>query len=158
MEGERIYTVPLRKEWLNVSRWRRTKRAVAGLRAFLLKHTKAKEVKLDRWVNEALWAKGAKNPPSRITVKVKVEKEIAIAELATLPPRAKRIAEAQKTISESTKKKEEIKKAKEEDKKKAEDYKKKKEEDKKALEEAKRKEEDKKKAQVTKQQEIAMHK
>lgn len=156
-EGEtRTYTVPLRKEWLKVPRWRRSKRAAAALRAFLLKHTKAKQVKIGKWANESLWASGVKKPPTRVIVTVKREKDIARAELATLPSRAKRLAAEAKARAEARKKKETERKAKEaEDKKKQKEYKKKKDEEKKELEEAKEK---KAKAKVTKAQEIAMHK
>ena len=63
MAEEKLMTVPLRKYFLNAPKWRRTKKAANVLRAFVLKHTKAKDVKLSRWVNEHLWTDGAKNPP-----------------------------------------------------------------------------------------------
>ena len=156
-DGEsRTYVIPLRKEWLKVPKWRRSKRAAAALRAFLLKHTKAKQVKIGRWANEALWVRSAKNPPAKITVTVKKEKDIARAELTTLPAKAKRmVVEAKKRAEERKKKETAKKKEEEEKKKKEEDHKKKKAEEKKELEKAKEK---KARAKVTKAQEIAMHK
>lgn len=134
-EGEsRTYIVPLRQGWIKIARWKRTERAIRELQKFLLKHTKAKSVALSRWINDAIWAHGGKNPPGKITITVKLEKDVARAELAQLPPKAKRVAEVAKV---KRKKKEEEKKAKEEEKKKVEEYKKQKEEEKKKLYEAK---------------------
>lgn len=152
MAEEKVYTVPLRREWLKVPRWRRSKRAVTTLRNFLIRHTKAKDVKLGKWLNEAIWKSGGRSPPPRITVKITKDKDIARAELAELPPKAKRLRELKKVKAEAKKKREAAKKAKEEEKKKEEDYKKKKEEEKKKLEEAKAK------AKMTKEQEMAMRK
>ena len=156
-DGEsRTYVIPLRKDWLKVPKWRRSKRAAAALRVFLLKHTKAKQAKIGKWANEALWARGAKNPPSKITVIVKKEKDIARAELATLPAKAKRmLAEAAKRTATRKKKDAERKQKDEEKKKEQEERKKKTAEEKKELEAAKKK---KTRAKVTKAQEMAMHK
>jgi len=173
---ERTYVVPLRKAWLKTPRWRRSKKAVAALRAYILKHTKSKEVKIGKWLNEEVWKKRGKNPPGKVLVKVEFDKDVANVELAELSPKAKRIEdtkakkeaekkkeekakEAAKKKEEQAKKKEkEDKKAKkEEDKKKAEDYKKKKKEDKEEIEDIKKKE-SKKKARITKEQEMSMHK
>lgn len=152
----RTYNIPLRKEWLKVPKWRRSKRAATALKEFLIKHTKAKEVKIGKWANELLWKKGAKNPPAKINVTVKLEKDIARAELTTLPPKAKRIIAEEKKRAEERKKKEAERKAKEEEKKKKqEEHKKKKEEEKKELEKAKEK---KTQAKMTKAQEMSLHK
>jgi ribosomal protein L31E len=149
MADERLYTINLRREWLKVSKWRRAKRAAGAARTFLLRHTKAKEVVFGRWMNEAIWAQGASNPIGKITVRVTKDKDIARAELAELPTRAKRVSEAaQKEV-----KKKDVKKTKAEEKQKEEDYKKKKDEEKKALEQAKQYQ-----SKITKEQEISMHK
>lgn len=79
---ERIYNVPLRKEFLKIQRWRRTERAVTALRTFLKKHMKTEVVRLGKEINEKLWQHGIKNPPHHIKVTVtKNEKGEAIAEL-----------------------------------------------------------------------------
>ena len=102
---KRNYIVPLRREWLKVPRWRRSKRAVDALHSYLEKHTKVENVKISNWLNQAIWKDGGKNPPGKIEVQVKIEnrkvqdkktkKEIdvpfAIAELAILPKRAERL-------------------------------------------------------------------
>jgi len=149
MADEKLYTIPLRREWLKVPTWRRAKRAAGTVRTYLLKHTKTKDVKLGRWLNENLWAKGAKNPPSKVTVKVTKDKDIARAELAELPAYAKRVSEA---AQKEMKKKDDTKAKAVETRKKEDEYRKKKEEEKKAIEQAKQYQ-----SKVTKSQEIAMH-
>jgi large subunit ribosomal protein L31e len=105
-EGEsRTYIVPLRKGYANTPNWRRSKKAVDILRQFIVRHTKVENVKLSNWVNEEVWKDGGKNPPHKIEVKVKIEKEkiqdkktkkdvdvpFAKVELATLSKRIERI-------------------------------------------------------------------
>ena len=65
---ERVYNVPLRREYLKVQYWRRTEKAVTALREFLQKHMKSSEVKMSPEVNEALWNHGIRNPPHHIKV------------------------------------------------------------------------------------------
>ena len=43
---KRTYIIPLRREWLKVPRWRRSKRAVDALHSYLEKHTKVENVKI----------------------------------------------------------------------------------------------------------------
>lgn len=135
MATERTYTIQLRKGWLSVPRWRRAKRAIAEVQTFLKRHTKSKEVKIDSWVNNMIWGKGAKNPPSKITLKVSFDKDKAVAELPELPSKAKRLREAVKQTEDKRKKKSLLKIAKDEKEKKADEHKKKKAEEKIALEE-----------------------
>lgn len=113
----RNYIVPLRKGWLKVPRWRRSKRAVAELKKFLERHTKADEIKLSNWINELIWAHGGKNPPAKIAIKVELKEEeigktkkekikVAYADLQVLTKRAERIEDkAKKTKAERDKKK-----------------------------------------------------
>ena len=151
MAEEKLFTIPLRREWVRVPRWRRTKRAADAVRAFVLRFAKAKDVKIGRWLNLELWAKGAKSPPSKVAVKITKDKDIAKVELAKLQPKAIREAEKLKSKEAKKKKLEAVKAAKEEKEKKEEEYKKKKEEEQKKIEEAKH-------AKITKEQEMAMHK
>ena len=151
MAEEKTFTIPLRREWLKVPRWRRTKRAVSEIRTFVIKHAKTKEAKIGKWLNLSLWAKGAKNPPGKVTVNISKEKDVALVELAELPAKAKRITQQMTKKETEAKKREDAKKLKEEQKQKEEDYKKKKEVETKAVEKAKQ-------AKITKEQEIAMHK
>lgn len=84
----RTYTIPLRKEFLKSARWRRSKKAVSVVRSFVTQHTKSEEVKVGKWLNETIWKRGSKNPPSRVRVDVKKEENYAIVELSELPRKA----------------------------------------------------------------------
>lgn len=79
--GEMMYTVPLRQEALKTSHNRRTNRAVAALRQFVSRHTKAEHVVVSPALNEELWLRGIHRPPPRITVKVTVDGGTATARL-----------------------------------------------------------------------------
>lgn len=79
---ERTYTIPLRKEYLKVPRWKRTNKAVIAAKKFLQKHMKSENVKLGKHLNEKLWKHGIKNPPHHVKVTVlKDEKGVVKAEL-----------------------------------------------------------------------------
>lgn len=65
---ERIYTIPLR-EVFDVPKPRRANSAVRVVKEFLARHMKAKEVKIDGPLNEALWKNSREKPPRRIKVK-----------------------------------------------------------------------------------------
>ncbi|MHC1579746.1 MAG: 50S ribosomal protein L31e [Candidatus Alkanophagales archaeon] len=81
-EGEeRIYTIPLRREFLKAPRWRRSEKAVRAVKEFLKRHTKAEEVFLDTSINEKIWERGAQKPPHRIRVRVRLEGGVARATL-----------------------------------------------------------------------------
>ena len=69
MAEERIYTIPLRKEFSKAPNYKRTKRALSAIKQFLLKHTKAEEVKIGKYLNLELWKHGRQNPPPRIKIK-----------------------------------------------------------------------------------------
>lgn len=86
----RTYTIPLRKEFLKTARWRRAEKAVNTVRSFVVQHAKAEDVKVGRWLNEAIWKRGAKNPPSRVRVDVKKEDNHVLVELSELPRNAKK--------------------------------------------------------------------
>jgi len=73
-EQERIYTVPLKEAW-QAQRYRRSERAVMVLKAFAIRHMKAKEVSVDTSVNEVIWARGIKSPPHKIRVKMTKDDE-----------------------------------------------------------------------------------
>ncbi|MBN2111792.1 60S ribosomal protein L31 [Candidatus Woesearchaeota archaeon] len=130
---ERNYNIPLRREWLKVPRWKRTKRAVKAARAFLQRHMKSDNVKLGKYLNEYLWNHGIKNPPHHVKVNVTKDSEgMVIAELEGAPrpeikeEKPKKGAEKKEEEKEekAAKKKEEPKKeVKKEEKPKAEEKK-----------------------------------
>ena len=153
---ERIMILGLRKRFLIAPMWRRSKKAMNVLEQQVLKHTKADEVKISKWLNEHIWAHGGKNPPGKVKIRVDVitekDRKIAKAELFELPPRAKREAEEAKLKESKKKKTESAKAVKEEKAKKDEEFKKNKAEEQKKLDEAKEH------AKPTKEQEMAMNK
>jgi len=75
MADERTYIVPLRKEWLKVARYRRSKKAVSAVRFFIQKHMKTEDVRLGRHLNMKLWSRGMKKPPHKVAVKAVIVEE-----------------------------------------------------------------------------------
>tara|TARA_Y100000310_G_scaffold109178_1_gene107611 strand:- start:7728 stop:8177 length:450 start_codon:yes stop_codon:yes gene_type:complete len=83
---ERTYNVPLRREWLKVPKYRRSKRAVDALRQFLVKHMKSENVKIGKHANLDIWKHGIKNPPHHIKVNVTKDSEgVVNAEIVGAP-------------------------------------------------------------------------
>jgi len=80
VEGERIYTIPLRAV-KKAPRWKRSKRAIALIREFLVRHTKAEYLILDNALNEKIWERGSQKPPSRVRVRVTRQEDTVRAEL-----------------------------------------------------------------------------
>jgi len=96
---ERIYTIPLRKEFQKAPSYKRASKARRALREFLVKHMKVKEVKIGKYLNEKIWERGPKNPPHKVNVKVTKDGDVAHAELVDAP------IEKVKKTKKSTKKK-----------------------------------------------------
>ena len=111
---ERVYNIPLRKEFRKVANWRKTEKAVKALREFVVKHMKSDNVLLSKYVNKELWKHGIKNPPHHVKISAKKDdKGKVMVELAELPAKAKRELENQKDVDkkkEAKKKEEEAKK------------------------------------------------
>ena len=81
---ERTYTIPLRREWLRVPRYKRAKRTIHAVQNFLKRHMRAEleNVKLGNSINLEIWKHGIRNPPSRIRITTrKDDKGIVYAEL-----------------------------------------------------------------------------
>src|SRR3989338_8855750 len=117
--AEQIITLNLRRGFINVPTWRKSKRAAEEVRAQVMHYAKVNDVIISKWVNEAIWSRGGKNPPPKIKLKLEIdrEKKTARVELFELPAKAKREAEAAKSKEEKQKKTDAAKKAKEEKKK-----------------------------------------
>ncbi len=84
IEEEHVYTIPLR-DTKKSPRWRRSKRAITEIREYLARHLSAEPamVKLDSSINERIWERGSRNPPSKIIVRaMKFEDGVVEAELA----------------------------------------------------------------------------
>lgn len=79
---EKVYTIPLRKKWVEKPRVARANLCIDNVRLFLSRHLKTDEIKISQLLNESLWAGGAKKPPAFVKVKaVKDEKGIVNAML-----------------------------------------------------------------------------
>ena len=84
---EREYIINIRREVGKAPIYKRAKKAIRAVKEFLVRHMKVRDrdlrkVKLDRYLNEYLWARGIRNPQTRIKVKVVKEGDIVRAELA----------------------------------------------------------------------------
>ena len=87
--AEKIFTIPLRKEWLKVPKYRRAKKAISALNIYLKKHLK-KEVKIGKYLNSKVWARGNENPPGKIKVRIEEDKDNLTAELINAPREVKK--------------------------------------------------------------------
>jgi large subunit ribosomal protein L31e len=112
---EREYVIPLRARWKIVPTYKRANKAVKTIKEFLVKHMKIRDrdldkIKVDKYLNEAIWARGIKHPPSKIKVKAIKEGDIVRVEAADLHDKLKfkKLREEKVKIKgESTKKKKE---------------------------------------------------
>ena len=119
---ERLYTIPLRKEFQKVPNYKRTSKAIKAIRNFAQKHMKCDNVKIGKHLNLEIWKHGIKNPPHHIQVKaVKDKKGLVKVELVGAPTKEKVPSILRKSRAKFEKKE---KKKKEEEKKKKEDTKK----------------------------------
>lgn len=111
---ERVYNVPLRKEYMKAPNWKRTPKAVKALKQFISKHMKSENVIIGRYANQLLWKNGIKNPPHHIKVNaVKDDKGKVMVEIVELPGKAKREEAKLKDLEKKKEaaKKEEVKTA-----------------------------------------------
>jgi large subunit ribosomal protein L31e len=74
---ERVYNVPLRKQWLKAPLYKRAKKAAKTLREFLAKHMKTdvEKVKIGKYANLKIWERGIRFPPHHIKVTAKKDEE-----------------------------------------------------------------------------------
>ena len=105
-DNERLYVIPLRKEFLKVPRYMRTRKAVKAIRLFAQKHMKTSTVKIGPYLNELMLARGRKNPPYKVQVRIikeedKDKKQISRVELASIP--VKKAEEKKKKLTERVK-------------------------------------------------------
>ena len=87
--AEKIFTIPLRREWLRAPKYRRGKRAINSLKTYLKKHLK-KEVRIGKYLNSEIWARGNENPPGKVKVRIEEDKDKLTAELINAPREAKK--------------------------------------------------------------------
>ncbi len=110
---EREYVIPLRKEFMKVPRYRKSKKSIKAIKEFISKHMKVEEVKIGSYLNELVWSRGPKNPIPRVKVKTRKIDDYAQVELID-----NKFAETkeEKEEKESKKKKKEDKKETKEEK------------------------------------------
>ncbi len=90
----REYVIPLRRFWIILPKYRRASRAAKTIKQFIAKHMKVPErdtdnVKLDIYLNNEIWHRGIRSPPSKIKVRAIKEGNIVKVELAELPEKLK---------------------------------------------------------------------
>ena len=91
---EREYIIPLRRKFQHVARYKKTPKAIKTVKEFLVKHMKIydrdlNKIKIDKNLNEFLWARGIKNPPHKIRVKAIKDRENIRVELIDYPNKLK---------------------------------------------------------------------
>jgi large subunit ribosomal protein L31e len=67
---EKMVVIPLWKSQ-KTGRYRQTHKAMSVLRDEVAKVVKDNDFLIDTQLNEYIWARGIKNPPKRITVRIK---------------------------------------------------------------------------------------
>ena len=87
---EREYIINIRRKVGGVAIYKRAPKAIRTIKEFLVRHMKIRDrdlrkVKLDRYLNEYLWARGIRNPQTRLKIKAVKEGDIVRAELSELP-------------------------------------------------------------------------
>ena len=88
---EREYIVPLRREYLNVPKYRRAKRAVHALKEFIAQHMKIydrdlRKVKVDVYLNNEIRFRGMRSPLPKVRVKaIKYEDGTVSVKLVDIP-------------------------------------------------------------------------
>ena len=108
---EREYIIPLRKEWSKVPRYKRTMKSVKAIKEFIARHMRVNDrdinkVKLDVYLNNEIWFRGSKKPPTKVRVKARKEGDIVKVEFVEVPQRVKFIIARQEKIHKKIEKKE----------------------------------------------------
>ncbi len=112
-EIDRIYVIPLRKEWMKVSRSSRANRSISTIKNFVKRHTKSKVIKISHEVTEAVFKRNIKKPPAKIKVRIRGDENLINVDLfgierkeipekkkhKSLIKRLKDVAEEKKQIS-----------------------------------------------------------
>ena len=91
---EKEYIIPLREKGRSVPRYKKTPKAVKTVKEFLVRHMKIRDrdlnkIKVDRFVNEALWFRGIKNPPHKIKIRAIKQGDLVRVELVDIPGKLK---------------------------------------------------------------------
>jgi large subunit ribosomal protein L31e len=113
---ERLYVVPLRRGFLKAAKYKRSSKSIRLIKEFLKKHMKTENVLIGKYLNEAIWKNGPKNPPSKVNIKVVKENDIATAEIIGAPEEAPKEEPKKKTKAKKTVEDKEVKTEKKEEK------------------------------------------
>ncbi|MBT4334726.1 hypothetical protein HOD61_02820 [archaeon] len=102
---ERLYVIPLRRGFLKAAKHKRSSKSIRLIKEFLKKHMKTENILIGKYLNEAVWKNGPKNPPSKVNIKVIKENDIASAEIIGAPEEApkeetKKKSKAKKTVED----------------------------------------------------------
>jgi len=119
---ERVYNIPLRKEFQKAPKYKRAKKAVNAVKKFLMRHMKPASddkgrvlLKLGEYLNKKIWERGIKNPPHHIKVNVVKDDDGKVtAEIVGAP--VKEVKEEDKKGKKKEEKKEDKKEIKKEEK------------------------------------------
>ncbi len=114
---ERTYVIPLRKSFMKVPVYKRSRRAVIAVRDFLIRHMKVKEVKIGKELNDKIFSRGYKKPPPRIQVTAIKDGDIVKVNLTGIPYKDAKEEKEPKLKELEKPKKEELEKIAEEAKK-----------------------------------------
>ena len=83
-ELTRTYVVPLGVVY-EAPPYRRAKKAITIIREFATRHMKARQVSIDEEVNEAIWSRGIRHPPRRMTLEMERDEDGVVK--VKLPPK-----------------------------------------------------------------------
>jgi large subunit ribosomal protein L31e len=106
---ERTYIIPVRKDTIKVERWRRAKRAMSFIRAFMKRHMKCDNVKMGQELNELVWARGGKYVPNKVEIYAVKEDDVVRMNLKGAPLPKVEEREEKKTEEKKEEKKEDKK-------------------------------------------------
>ncbi len=87
---EREYTIPLRRVWVKAAEYERGRKAIIAIKQFIAKHMKVvdrdiSKVKLDVYLNNEIWFRGRRHPPSKVKVRARKEGEIVKVDFVDTP-------------------------------------------------------------------------
>jgi large subunit ribosomal protein L31e len=112
---ERVYTVPLRKEFQKAPKYKYASKAMRALKQFLIKHMKSENIKIGKYLNQSIWKNGPKNPPAKVKINVIKDKENVVTAELVDAPEEKKVEPIKEKVTKNEKEqpKEEIPKASE---------------------------------------------
>src|SRR3989344_3614162 len=103
MADEKLFTIPLRKEFLKAPIYKRSSKAVRAVKQFIVRHLKTEKVNVGPQLNLQIWSRGKSNPPTRVKVHAMVRDGIGFVELVDVPFEAKK-EHGPKTVNQPDKK------------------------------------------------------